>query len=141
MTMSYVPGLDPSVLLSETRRMLGIEQRAEWLVCRYLADLADEKRFRAFGWFSDIYHFARLKLALGARRTRERVRIGRALRDLPEIEEAFAERRVSFARVREITRVATATTEHVLIDLEGRPRRIPKARRSALLELAQRSVQ
>ena len=35
--------------------------------------------------------------------------------------------------------LATATTEHALIDNEGRPRRIPKARRTALL--AQRSVQ
>ena len=45
------------------------------------------------------------------RDTRERVRIGRALRDLPELERAFIAGALSYSRVREVTRVATPETE------------------------------
>jgi len=104
-------------LLSELRRLLDAERRAGWLVCRYLADLAEGERFHELGFFSDIYHFARVRLGLGARRTRERVRIGRALGKLPAIEAAFADGRLSFARTREVTRVAKPDTEAHWLDL------------------------
>jgi len=115
-SLSYASALAPESLLQEVRRLLDIERRVEWLVCRYLADLAEANRFRQLGFFSDICDFARSRLGLGARRTRERVRIGRALRSLPAIETAFAEGRLSFGRTREVTRVATPETEARWLD-------------------------
>ncbi len=128
-SFSYKPSLNPPDLLTEVRRLLDLQRRAEWLVCRYLADLTDGERFHELGYFSDIYHFARVRLGLGARRTRERVRIGRALRSLPAIEAAFADGRLSFGRTREITRVAKPEAEaRWLDDGLGLPMRVLEKR-------------
>jgi hypothetical protein len=48
--------------------------------------------------------------AIGVRRTRERVRIGRAMRRLPDIERRFVGMNLSYSQVRELTRVATPET-------------------------------
>lgn len=53
---------------------------------------------------------ARSFFQLGVRETRVRVRVGRALRQLPEIERALVAGTLSYSRVREITRVATSET-------------------------------
>ena len=45
---------------------------------------------------------------------RERVRVARALPDLPKISESFAAGRLSYSKVRAITRVATPETEELL---------------------------
>jgi hypothetical protein len=52
-------------------------------------------------------------IALGA--AREHVRVGLALETLPVITEAFASGRISYSKVRAITRVATPTNEDVLV--------------------------
>jgi hypothetical protein len=57
----------------------------------------------------------RCGLNLGA--AREQVRVARALPGLPKISAAFREGRVSFSKVRAMTRVATATNEDVLLDV------------------------
>jgi hypothetical protein len=48
---------------------------------------------------------------------RERVRVGRALRQLPEIERAFVDGELSYSRVREVTRVATTQSEPGWLEL------------------------
>lgn len=55
----------------------------------------------------------RTGMELGA--ARERVRVARALGSLPLIDEALRKGRVSFAKVRAMTRVATAATEELLL--------------------------
>jgi hypothetical protein len=57
----------------------------------------------------------RCGLNLGA--AREQVRVARALPGLPKISHAFREGRVSFSKVRAMTRVATAANEDVLLDV------------------------
>jgi hypothetical protein len=57
----------------------------------------------------------RCGLNLGA--AREQVRVARALPGLPKISAAFREGRVSFSKVRAMTRVATAANEDVLLDV------------------------
>jgi hypothetical protein len=47
---------------------------------------------------------------------REKVRIARALTDLPAVAEAFAAGRLSYSKVRAITRIATPDNERALID-------------------------
>jgi hypothetical protein len=50
---------------------------------------------------------------------REHVRVARALRDLPVIRARFAAARLSYAKVRALTRIATAATEAGLAELAG----------------------
>jgi hypothetical protein len=47
---------------------------------------------------------------------KERLRVARALGELPLIEQAFAAGRLTFSSVRELTRVATAMSEHDWLD-------------------------
>lgn len=53
-------------------------------------------------------------LAIGV--AREKVRVARALPDLPKISEAFSKGRVSYSKVRAMTRVATLNNEAVLLN-------------------------
>src|SRR5512141_6648 len=116
----YRTGLATFELVAEIRGLLATERQAERLVCRYLADLADRIQARQHAELSaydDELDAARLLFGLGARETRERVRVGRALRNLPEIERAFIGGELSYSRVREVTRVATADTEPNWLEL------------------------
>ena len=54
-------------------------------------------------------------IALGA--ARERVRVARALPDLPEISAAFRKGEISYSKVRAMTRVATRDNEHALLEV------------------------
>ena len=67
--------------------------------------------------FSMNFDAAKTILGLGARETRERIRIGRALRQLPGVEHAFIAGDVSYSRVREVTRVAQPDTESDWLEL------------------------
>ncbi|MEZ4297213.1 MAG: hypothetical protein R3B70_19770 [Polyangiaceae bacterium] len=129
----YRGGLSAEELVGTLQDLLAAEQRAMRLTCRYLADLADCMEGRggvggaagrgltgaggtwggALAGYADVYHAARCLFGLGAHTTRERIRVGRALRGLPRIEEAFLSRELSYSRVREVTRVATANDESV----------------------------
>lgn len=133
----YHPELATLELLGEIRRLFATERRIEHLVCRYLADLADrirQGRDAALWAYADELHAARCCFGLGMRDTRERVRIGRALRQLPRIEAAFVGGELSCSRVREVTRVAEPETEsHWLelarsLDMRSLERRIAAAR-------------
>ena len=70
------------------------------------------------GWagFRSCAHWLnwRTGLALGA--AREKVRVARALGDLPRLSEAMQRGRVSYSKVRAITRVATPENERRLLD-------------------------
>ena len=48
---------------------------------------------------------------------REWVRVGRALRHLPDVDEAFAANRLSYSKVRTLTRIATPDNEAELLEL------------------------
>jgi hypothetical protein len=117
---TYRAGLGAGEIIAVLSRLVERRCEVEHLLCRYLADLADrfeQRRRTGFGSFSeidayrDVYHAAHALFGLGVRRTRERVRIGFALRQLPAIERAFAAADVSYSQVRELTRIATPTDE------------------------------
>jgi hypothetical protein len=115
-TVSYAPELSAQALDQTVSELLARKRRCEWLLCRYLADLADGQRFRELGYYSDVLHYAKSRHGLGVKATRERVRIGRALRSLPAIEQAFVSGELSYSRVREVTRVATADDEQLWLE-------------------------
>ena len=59
---------------------------------------------------------------IGAVAAREKVRVARALEQLPEIADAFAKGELWYSKVRAMTRVATPANEHVLVHV-ARPTR------------------
>ena len=62
-------------------------------------------------------HWAAWKLGLTPTTAREKVRVARALRDLPLLAERMSQGQVSYSQVRAITRVATAADEADWIEL------------------------
>ena len=89
--------------------------------CRFLVLLADFDARR--GWASwDMTSCAawlswKCQMSSGA--AREHVRVARALRDLPVIREQFAAARLSYAKVRALTRIATPGNERGLAEIAG----------------------
>ncbi len=77
------------------------------------------------GWHGEgIYscaHWLNWKCGMGVGTARERVRVARALPALPKILAAFRQGKVSYSKVRAMTRVATWRNEDVLL-WEARPR-------------------
>jgi hypothetical protein len=110
----YSAELPTLQLIGEVRRLMAEGCRAERLVCRYLADLADRVRQRNDAMliaYSDEFDAIRRCFGLGVREARERLRIGRALRQLPRLERAFVAGELAYSRIREVTRIATPQTE------------------------------
>ena len=62
-------------------------------------------------------HWLSWQCGIGAVAAREKVRTARALESLPKIAEAFGEGRLSYSKVRALTRVATAETEEELLHI------------------------
>jgi hypothetical protein len=62
-------------------------------------------------------HWLAWKCGLGLVAGREQVRVARALRDLPLVAAEFAAGRLSYSKVRAVTRLATAQNERQLIDV------------------------
>ncbi len=85
--------------------------------CRFLQLLA-EFDTRA-GWagpgMRSCAHWLNWRVGLNLRTAREHLRVAHALTGLPAVTEAFAAGRVSYAKVRAITRIATPKTEQGLL--------------------------
>jgi hypothetical protein len=89
--------------------------------CRFLVLLADFDARR--GWESwemtSCAAWLSWKCQLSSGTAREHVRVARALRDLPVIRGEFAAARLSYAKVRALTRIAAPATEAGLAGLAG----------------------
>jgi hypothetical protein len=89
--------------------------------CRFLVLLGDFDDRR--GWASwDMTSCAAWlswKCQMSSGTAREHVRVARALRDLPVIRGEFAAGRLSYAKVRALTRIATAQTDAGLAEIAG----------------------
>ncbi|MDJ0395778.1 DUF222 domain-containing protein [Rhodococcus sp. G-MC3] len=86
---------------------------------RYLLLLADFDQRRGWaGWqLHSCSHWLSWKAGVSLHTAREHVRVARALVSLPLIAEAFAHGRVSYSKVRAITRVADQKNEQTLLRL------------------------
>jgi len=89
-------------------------------------------------------HWLNWKCGVSTTAAREQVRVARALRELPQIRDAFARGIISYSKVRAMTRVATPDSEEYLLmraergeDIPGEPPRPSFAalRADALLRL------
>ena len=76
---------------------------------------------RKEGWaqhgMASCAHWLSWQCGIGSVAAREKVRTARALESLPKIAEAFGEGRLSYSKVRALTRVATAATEATLLHI------------------------
>ena len=86
---------------------------------QFLALLAEFDRKE--GWarhgVASCAHWLNWQCGIGPVAAREKVRTARALEWLPKIAEAFGEGRLSYSKVRALTRVATAATEDTLLHI------------------------
>ncbi len=89
--------------------------------CRFLVLLGDFDARR--GWasweMSSCAAWLSWKCQMSSGTAREHVRVARALRDLPVIRAEFAAARLSYAKVRALTRIATPDTERGLAEIAG----------------------
>ena len=93
--------------LVATRRA---ERAAQHQLAVLLAEMADGGFFRLLGYTS-VENYADVVLELNFRLTRDLVRIGRSLTELPALNAALAAGEVDFSKAREIVRVATPETD------------------------------
>ena len=89
--------------------------------CRFLVLLGDFDARRGWaGWeMTSCAAWLSWKCQLTAGTAREHVRVARALRDLPVIRAEFAAGRLSYAKVRALTRIAAPGTEAGLAEIAG----------------------
>jgi hypothetical protein len=89
--------------------------------CRFLVLLGDFDARR--GWASwemtNCAQWLSWKCQMSSGTAREHVRVARALRDLPVIRARFAAARLSYAKVRALTRIATPQNEAGLAEIAG----------------------
>jgi hypothetical protein len=86
---------------------------------RFLALVAELDRRRAWAeWgVKSCAHWLNWKCGIGLGAAREKVRVAHALDKLPRIAAAMAEGRISYAKARELTRVADASNEIYLLNI------------------------
>jgi hypothetical protein len=87
---------------------------AAWL--RLVAEFDERGGWQGWGTRS-CGHWLSWQCGLAPGAAREHVRVARALRFLPLIEAAFADGRLSYSKVRALTRIAEPHTEQSLLDL------------------------
>ena len=89
--------------------------------CRFLVRLGefDARRGWASWEMSSCAAWLSWKCQMSSRTAREQVRVARALRDLPVIRAEFGAGRLSYAKVRALTRIATPETEAGLAEIAG----------------------
>src|SRR5215469_2102655 len=120
--ISAVP--DPDALVALERLEAQICELAGHLTaatCRFLVLLGDFDARR--GWASwemaSCAAWLSWKCQMSSGTAREHVRVARALRDLPVIRGEFGAGRLSYAKVRALTRIATPAAEAGLAELAG----------------------
>ncbi len=84
--------------------------RRERLLCRWLL-AAERLRVHARAGYPSLREYAGRVVGLTGRQTEERLRVGKALAELPALDRALGSGALSFSAARELTRVATAATE------------------------------
>jgi Domain of unknown function (DUF222)/HNH endonuclease len=87
--------------------------------CRFLELLAefDAREGWAGPGIRSCAHWLSWRVGLSRRTGREQLRVAKALLSLPMVVDAFRAGRLSYAKVRAITRIATPATERALLDL------------------------
>ena len=117
------PGLDALGLETELmfhNRSCDVSNRA---MAYYLEDMARRGLYQVLGYSSAV-HFARDRMSMSERQGRYLITVGRALQELTLIDQAFADGRISWTKVRLLVAVCTPSNESEwLIRAESIPTR------------------
>ena len=114
--MKTFPHLSDEQLADEIVTWAGRLAAGEAEQSALLADFDRREAWAGPGLLSCAHWLAwRTGLSPGA--ARERVRVARALGDLPHVEQAYSAGRLSFSQVRAVTRVANSADEHTWVDV------------------------
>ena len=113
------PSLDEVPLEVLERDLLACASRLFALEAQFLLLVAAFDRRE--GWAGDgvrsCAHWLSWRCGISLHAARERVRVARALEQLPRLSEAFGTGRISYSKVRAVTRVATPEDESTWLDL------------------------
>ncbi|WP_259347580.1 13E12 repeat family protein, partial [Gordonia amicalis] len=114
-------GADPASLSDDAleRRVLGYAAQITALTAEFLslvAELDERQSWRGPGVHS-LAHWMSWKAGVSQRTAQEQIRVAKALTELPLIREAFGAGRLSYSKVRALTRVATSLREKELVNL------------------------
>ncbi len=110
--------LSPTALHQSNREYRLQLASAEWLMCVSLLASERMKLYRELEGkkYPDLISYAEDELDLARQKTLEMLSTARAMERLPLMSDAFREGRLSWAKVRELKRVATPETEKVWVD-------------------------
>ncbi|MDV6305925.1 DUF222 domain-containing protein [Gordonia amicalis] len=114
-------GADPSSLPDGVLevRVLGYAAQITALTAEFLdlvAELDERESWRGPGIHS-LAHWLSWKAGISQRTAHEQVRVAKSLRELPVVRQAFGEGRLTYSKVRALTRVATPMREQELVNL------------------------
>lgn len=141
-TVNAADSTDATLTLEELEsRMCPLAGRIAANECEFLVLLAEYDEREGWGaWeLRSAAHWLSTRCGMRLGAARERVRVARALTLLPRVREAFAKGRLSYCKVRALSRVATPTTEETLVELAlgatgAQLERIVRSWRTALTE-------
>ncbi len=106
------------VLGDEIARTMAAIDRTEHKLLGLLRELDAAKGWAASGQLS-FAAWLSWRCGIGPLAARERVRVARALAELPKIETAFGAGAITYSKARALTRVATAENEETLVSMAG----------------------
>jgi Domain of unknown function (DUF222)/HNH endonuclease len=101
------------------RHICGLQAHIEAATCRWLLLVAEfDQRGGWADWgYKSCAQWLSWRCSLAPGAARERVRVARALRELPLVQAAFAADELSYCKVRAITRVAVPEIESELVEI------------------------
>jgi len=103
-------------LEAEITALWGHINAAEYRFLELLAEFDRVEGYARHG-LASAAHWLNWQCGIGAVAARERVRVARALDELPAISAAFRAGRISYSKVRAMTRVATPANEAILLNV------------------------
>ena len=89
---------------------------AGYRLLQLIAELDDQQPWGAWG-LASCAHWLNWRCGIGLNAAREKVRVAHALKGLPAIAAAFGSGRLSFSKVRALTRIAESKNEAELLEL------------------------
>ena len=108
--------MDMATLCDEIRALCADIERKEFALLERIAEL-DACRSWRHETMPSCAHWLHAHCGLDMVTVREKVRVARALADLPVVRAAFRNGEVSYSKVRAIMRIADRQTEHDLVEL------------------------
>ncbi|WLP92133.1 HNH endonuclease signature motif containing protein [Gordonia sp. NB41Y] len=101
-------------------RLVGYASQITAMTAQFLAYLAEFDKRRAWAdavGVTSCVHWLSWRTGISRRTAHEYLRVARALAELPLVTEAFGQGRLSYSKVRAITRVATPIRERELVNI------------------------